>query len=255
MNRIILRAAMVGILALLINDAAMAQTSVRTREFSGYTWEFRRSNGLEGPGPNRFLDNWRTVWIDDDGDLHLKLWGRLGAWYAAEVVLTESLGYGTYLFETIGEIDNMDPPVILGMFTYDHNPDYDHREIDIEYGLFGSSSGPNAQFVLQPFDRRGNRFQFEASLDGPYLTHAFRWTPEEIIFVSYHGHHAQDLTGGDLSAVDDDFVLARWTFNGDVPPPGEEKVHINLWLYGTEAPSRDHEVVFRSFAFVPPPSD
>ena len=255
MNRIIFRVVSVGILVLLMNDTAVAQTSPRTCEFSGYTWELRRSNGPEGPGPNRFLDNRRTIWLDDAGDLHLKVWERLGVWFAAEVVLTESLGYGTCIFETIGEIDDMDPPVILGMFTYDHNPEYDHREIDIEYGLFGAARGPNAQFVLQPFDKAGNRLQFSADLDGHYLTHAFQWTPDAIVFASYHGHRADELAAGNLFAVSDDSVLARWTFDGDVPPPGEEKIHINLWLYQTEHPSRDHEVVFRSFTFIPPGSD
>ena len=79
----------VGILALLATATATAQTIPRTTEFSGFTWELRRSNGLEGPGPNRFLDNRRTIWLDDDGNLHLKVWERLGAWFSAEVVLTE----------------------------------------------------------------------------------------------------------------------------------------------------------------------
>ena len=255
MNRILCQALAVSILALVAAGPAAAQTTARTCEFSGYTWQLRRSNGLEGPGPNRFLDNRRTIWMDEDGNLHLKVWERLGAWFSAEVFLTESLGYGTYTFETIGELDKMDPPVILGLFTYDHDVAYDHREIDIEYGLFGAASGPNAQFVLQPFDKRGNRLQFTADLDGPYLTHSFQWTPDEIIFASYHGHRADELAAGDLLAIDDGFVLARWTFDGDVPPPGEEKVHINLWLYQSAPPSRDHEVVIRSFTFTPLPVD
>ena len=104
MNRILCQALVVAILALLAADPAAAQTTPRTYEFSGYTWELRRSNGLEGPGPNRFLDNRRTIWMDEDGNLHLKVWERLGAWFSAEVLLTESLGYGTYTFETIGEL-------------------------------------------------------------------------------------------------------------------------------------------------------
>jgi len=252
MIRVLRQMLSVGILALLMTGTAKAQTSPRTTEFSGYTWELRRSNGLEGPGPNRFLDNRRTIWMDDDDNLHLKVWERLRSWFSAEVILSESLGYGTYIFETIGELDEMDPPVILGLFTYDHDPAYDYREIDIEYGLFGADRGPNAQFVLQPFDKRGNRLQFTARLEGPYLTHAIQWTPDFINFASYHGHQADKISGGDLFAVDNALVLARWTYDGEVPPPGQERVHINFWLYQGAHPSRDHEVVIRSFAFVPP---
>ena len=240
-----------GVLVLIVSGITSAQTSTRTVEFSGHTWELRRSRGLEGPGPNRFLDNGRTVWVDDSGDLHLKVWGRLGAWYAAEVVLTESLGYGTYIFETIGEIDAMDPPVILGMFTYDMHPDFAHREIDIEYGRFGSVDGPNGQFVVHPFDEPGHRLQFSADLDGLYLTHVFAWTPDEIRFASYHGHCAGEISGGSPAWGTAIPAVAEWTYEKAVPPPGDERVHLNLWLYETKAPSRDHEVVFRSFSFAP----
>lgn len=237
---------------LLAGGSTSAQSTARSYEFSGYRWEVRRSNGLEGPGPNRFLDNKRTVWVDEEGSLHLKVWERLGAWFAAEVILERSLGYGTYVFETVGAIDEMDPPVILGMFTYDRDPAYDHREIDIEYGRFGASEGPNAQFVLQPFDVAGNRDQFSAQLDGVYTTHAFQWTPDQIVFASFHGHRAATLSNGSMEDPGDAFLIRRWTYSGSVPPPGNAQTRINLWLYEGRKPTREHEVVIRSFTFIPP---
>jgi len=244
-----------GILLVVGTLTVSAQADTpRTVEFSGYTWELRRSDGLEGPGPNRYLDNRRTVWVDDAGDLHLKVWGRGGSWYCAEVILTESLGYGTYIFETVGEIDGMDPSVILGMFTYDHDPAYDHREIDIEYGRFGSANGPNAQFVLQPFEIPGNRLQFDSSLTGPEATHAFSWMPDDIAFAGFSGHRGTDIEKAAGSAAGLAAALGTadhsWVFRGNVPPPGAERVHLNLWLYQSESPARDHEVIFRSFRFV-----
>src|SRR5690349_15026143 len=39
-------------------------------QFSGYTWTVRHS-GLSGPGPN--LWSHENVWLDEAGDLHLKI--------------------------------------------------------------------------------------------------------------------------------------------------------------------------------------
>ncbi len=239
------------LLASGVSGLALPQANARSVEFSDWTWLVRRSDGLEGPGPNRFMDNQRTVWLDLNSHLHLKVWVRDKRAYAAEVVLDRSLGYGTYIVESIGRIDDMDPQVVFGMFTYDDSPAYAHREIDIEYGRFGDPASTNAQFVVQPFDIEENRYRFEVRQQGDYLTHAFRWDENGIRFASFHGHIAEALVREGFSAVTERQVAALWDYPGDVPPPGNERFRINLWLYQSALPSRDHEVVLSSFAFVP----
>lgn len=264
-----------------IAGPALAQPGERSIDFAGWSWTVRRSNGLEGPGPNRFLDNQRTVWLDDQEHLHLKVWMRNNRAYTAEVVLDQSLGYGTYIVESIGRVDDMDPPVVFAIFTYDDSPLYDHREIDIEYGRFGDAAGPNAQFVVQPFENDENRHRYEMEQEGDHLTHVIQWEPDSVRFATIHGHVADIIVrdgypaAAGLSSAEGVSraatanptatvkpvatvnpaatvnAAAVWEYRGEVPPPGDERFRINLWLYEGALPTRDHEVVISSFSFVP----
>jgi hypothetical protein len=214
----------------------------RTADFSGYEWLFRRTREPEGPGPNVFLDNPRTIWVDDLGYLHLRVWTRGGRWYCSEARLAESLGYGTYEFVLESEPRFSGPSVILGLFTYDHEaPDADHREINIEFGRFGDPKTPGTQYAMQPFDEPGNQYRFPPPSGDQPSTHGFCWLPGRIESRS---------AVADLFALspEDDALLRTFVIDSDqVPLPGSETVHINLWLYRGEAPPSDQEVVVRSF--------
>lgn len=58
---------------------------------------------------------------------------------AAEVILSESLGYGTYSFTVSSPIGDLDPNVVLGLFTWSDDPAYHHREIDVANSPAGGS--------------------------------------------------------------------------------------------------------------------
>src|SRR6188474_803366 len=49
-------------------------------QFSGYEWEIRDS-GLSGPGPN--LWDRKNVWLDENGDLHLRITHAADGWHCA----------------------------------------------------------------------------------------------------------------------------------------------------------------------------
>ena len=108
----------------------------RAIRFSGCDWLAKTSNILVGPGPNFFSDSLDNVWTDDQDRLHLRLArDNSGNWQAAEVVLQASLGYGTYRFQLDTPAENLDPRVVLGMFTWNDDPTDSHRELDIELAL------------------------------------------------------------------------------------------------------------------------
>jgi hypothetical protein len=67
--------------------------------FSGRNWGVKQSPSPAGPGGNLFSADSDDVWVDQDG-LHLTIQNHGGQWYSTEVVLTENLGYGTYVFQT-----------------------------------------------------------------------------------------------------------------------------------------------------------
>jgi hypothetical protein len=238
-----------AILVLSVVLAALPAHAERRIEFSGYEWLVRQTREPEGPGPNRFVANASTVWVDEEGALHLRIWERAGRWFCAEVILNETVGYGTYEFTLEGDPAAFDPTVILGFFTYDvDSADAAHREIDVELGRFGSAARDPAQYVVQPAAVAGNVHVFDPALDGTHSTHGFRWSPGRVDFRSVHGH------------VDDLFAakpapgrtIAEWSAAGSaVPEPGDEQLRINLWLYEGVSPGREHEVVIPSVRFTP----
>lgn len=218
----------------------------RTIQFSGYTWKVKSSVFPVGPGPNNFSASPDDVWVDSDGRLHLRIAYRNGKWYATEVINNQSLGYGAYTFTLSSRVDLLNKNVVLGLFTWDDAaPQHNYREIDIEFARWGEDAGQNAQYVVQPWTRAGNRHRFGMALTGNASTHRFIWKPSQIQFDSWQGRNAPP---GPADAIE------SWTYTGsDIPPAGGENARINLWLLDGKPPSdgQEVEVVIESFVFVP----
>jgi hypothetical protein len=103
--------------------------------FSGYDWLVKASeNKAVGPGPNFFSG--QNVWVRD-GELHLQISERDGRWYSAEIVSAASFGFGTYRFTLRSDVVDLDPNVVLGLFTWSDDAAFSHREIDIEISRWG----------------------------------------------------------------------------------------------------------------------
>lgn len=218
--------------------------------FSGYTWEVKNSGSNKwGPGPNLWSNSNENVWVDRDGKLHLKITNKNGVWYSAEVVNTQTLGHGTYRFYVEGSPDQLDPNVVLGLFTYDgqsHDaPAMHHREIDIEFIKWGDPKATNLSYTVQPYSKKQNMAVKNARLNGTYSTHSFNWTPRRVDFLSLHGHRETPSKR---------FIINEWSYQGnDIPDSKNEKVDINLWLYEGKPPvnKNEIEIVISKFEFVP----
>jgi len=216
----------------------------RSIEFSGYTWNIKASETPVGPGPNYFSDRVEDVWVDPNGPLHLNVVYWNGRWYSTEIFSTVPLGYGTYTFTLASRVDQLDKNIVLGLFTWDDNaPQYNYREIDIEFSRWGEETGDNSQFVVQPWLHTGNRHRFNIVPQGDYSTHRFIWQNQSIQFSSFQGH-APSL-GSEIEA---------WLYTGpDIPPAGMGNARINLWLLGGNPPSNGQEVemILEAFQFTP----
>lgn len=219
----------------------------REIEFSGYAWNVKASETRAGPGPNYFSDRINDVWVDEEGQLHLRIVKRNGRWYCTEVFTEESLGYGKYVFHIASRVDQLDENVILGLFTWDDTaPEHNYREIDIEFAKWGQAVNDNAQYVVQPWHHAGNMRRFNMDLRGTDSTHGFDWYADRIFFQSLHGH--QSFPGPETVQI------ASWTYTGDdIPPAGNEHARINLWLFDGNPPSdsKATEVVIEAFEFIP----
>lgn len=205
-------------------------------KWSGLTWNVR--SGIGGPGPNNWNANPENIWVDDQGNLHLKIIKIENIWYCSEITLQQSLGYGEYTFEVSTNVENLDKNIIFGLYTYET----DSKEIDIEFSRWGNAANNVGWYTVQPPPYNSfNQKAFPLNLSGDYSTHQFKWNSSQIYFRSDHGHGL-------------DNIINQWTYKGvNNPPAGKEKLHLNLWLFNGNTPSnlQEAEVVIKSFKYSP----
>lgn len=222
----------------------------RTLDFGGLTWRVK-GPGYYGPGPSLFCDGTSCTWVDVDGRLHLTIKKISGAWYSTEVALEEPLGYGDYVFTTLGRLDQLDRNAVLGLFLWQYGPCYDpengwwnpYNEIDVEISRWGDPANDLGQFVAQPYDYPGNISRFAATFsEGQLTSYAFRWLSDRVEFRSWRG-------GPEDEAPEN--LVYTWTYTGPhIPRPEQPRVHLNLWQFNGP-PSTNQEVVIAEFTFVP----
>ena len=211
--------------------------------FSGYEWWVKASVHPVGPGPNYFSDSTENVWVDEQGQLHLKITKRNGKWHCAEVILKNSFGYGKYIFYLTGRIGRLNQNAVLGLFTWDDSPAEFHREIDIEFSRWGVEADSNAQYVVQPWDQSGNRHRWMMPELLDSSTHWFIWEPDSICFFSVKGHQYDPPF---------DSIIHCWVYTGsNIPTEGNENPRINLWLFNGNAPTDTAglEVIITDFEY------
>lgn len=226
----------------------LRRAPARTLAFAGRTWSVKHAAHI-GPGWNYFSADPDIVWVAPDG-LHLRIARRDGRWLCSEVVGHESPGYGWYAFTIDTCVAELDPRVVLGLFTWDTYaaaalPGQD-QEIDVEFSRWGDPGNVNAQYVIQPWDQLGNlhRFSVDCGASPQRTTHTFDWQPDRISFTSYRGDCALVPAEGN--------VVQRWCYTGgDIPVPDGETVRMNLWLMDPAGPlnNQDAEVVIADFRY------
>lgn len=226
--------------------AKMVTRSLPSVKFSGYEWFLK--SGFWGPGSNHFSHSPQNVWVDEEERLHLKIRRNQGIWKCSEVILADSLGYGTYRFYLDSRVDNPPDNVVVGLFTWSNNPSYSYREIDIEFSRWNEGpDAPDGQFVVQPWSPPGHRYRFHMRPDFVQTVHAFTWEPGQIWFRS--------LAGKDLVTDPNTENPAEYTFDhsGEIPPPGDETTRINLWLINGDPPGdgKEFELVVKRFEYLP----
>ncbi len=221
----------------LIDPATRSAATVRTIAFSGRDWWVKDGAGSKvGPGPNLFSASASNVWVDSAGRLHLRLRRTSAGWTCAEVVLFESLGFGSYRWVIDSPVSDFDPQIVLGLFTWNgSDPAYHNREIDVEFSRWGDSRAPtNAEFTVQPSSTAGNVSRFAVPSGLGRTVHEFRWQDASIAATSLNGTQ----------------TLASHTFTDGIPQAGGENVRMNLWLFRGRSPKQGAEVVVNHFEFV-----
>jgi hypothetical protein len=228
----------VAVATLAGRDPVHPAPAPKTILFSGYEWEVVQiphdSAGIE------YHNSASNASTDSRGALHLRIARERGEWTCAEVILSRSLGYGTYSFR-VEDIPQLEPGTVFGMFTWDDlEGSQNHREMDIELSQWGDPSMKNAQFAIQPYYVPANVFRF--NVPGAAAVHSFKWDPGRVLFTS---------TRSGSGATPQ--VVAEHVFTSGIPAPGGERVHINLYIYGRSRipQERGVEVVLDKFEYLP----
>jgi hypothetical protein len=213
--------------------------AAKTLQFSGYEWRVRDSPSERGGWTNRY--DAANAWTDDTGALHLRISPSSDSWTCAEVILTRSLGYGSYSF-VVRDVSHLPPAVVLGLFTWDDVAgDQRFREMDVEISRWGDPANANAQYVVQPYYAPANVSRFQAPAGT--LTHTLRWEVGSASFRTVRG-----VPGSGAPRL-----VAEHSFTTGVPLPGNETVRINLYVFGSPPLTLPlpMEVVVQSFEFLP----
>jgi hypothetical protein len=162
-------------------------------------------------------------------------------WTCAEVSLTRSLGYGSYIF-VVQDVGHFGPSSALGLYTVDDfRTDNIRSELNVELSRWGIADGKNAQYVVQPFYVPENVSRFMAP--NGVLTHVFRWEAGRAAFKTVRGASPGPGTP----------TVSEHVFTSGVPTAGKETAHLGLYSYrrAKSAPQQPVEVVIERFEFLP----
>jgi hypothetical protein len=208
-------------------------------KFSAYDWAIRTISSNRGGAYNLYDPD--NAWTDANGALHMRITNRSGLWYCAQLSLTRSLGYGTYIL-TVHDTSHLQPAVVLSMYTFDewHGDQY-YREMDVEISRWGdAASKNNAQYGVQPFYIPGNVYAFNAP-EGP-LTYSMHWKSGSVAFTTIHA-----------SPGSSGVPIAEHEFTSGVPSPGQEQVKLEFYVIPSDKyPLQGgSEVVIDKFEYLP----
>jgi hypothetical protein len=176
--------------------------------------------------------------VDKKGYLHLRIAKKGNEWTSTEVILTRSLGYGSYSF-VVHDVSHLEPAAAFTISLWDNTGP--SREMDIETSRWGELNSKNAQYVIQPYDVPANVVRFAAP--GGKLTYSFLWEPGRASFNTVRGLPSR--AGSDS--------VAEHVFTSGIPSPGQEATHINFYVFDNKKHplKRESEVIVENFEYLP----
>jgi len=213
---------------------------VKIVHFSGYDWKVRTIASDRG-GINNLYDG-KNAWTDENGALHLRIQKKEAKWSCAEVVMTRSLGYGTYNV-VVRDISQLQPAAVFSTTTFDDwGGDQHYREMDLEISKWGDAEKKNnAQYGIQPFFVPGNVAPFVAPPGT--LTHSLQWESGRASFQTVRGSSIKPGSP----------VVFEHAFTSGVPTPGQETFQLLFYVVASEKSpmKKENEVVVEKFEYFP----
>jgi hypothetical protein len=209
-------------------------------KFSGYDWDVRTIASDRGGSKHSYRGD--NAWTDSAGALHLRISKTSDDWSCAEVVLNRSLGYGTYVL-VVRDISVLEPAAVLSMTTFDEwGGEQYYREMDVEVSRWGdASSKNNAQYVVEPYYRPRNVYQFVAPSGS--LTYSIQWEAGHARFKTVRGNSPGSGAP----------VISEHEFTSGIPTPGQERLQLFFYVVASDKNplQHDNEVVLERFEYLP----
>jgi hypothetical protein len=134
----------------------------------------------------------------------------------------------------VGDTSHLEPAAVFSMLTWDDTGP--SREMNIEISRWGDPGSKNAQFVVQPYHVPANTVRFMTP--SGTATFVLNWEPGRASFQAVRGKSD---------------VVAGHVFTSGIPVPGNETVHMNLYVYSNRAYPLRHgmEVIIEKFEYLP----
>lgn len=232
---------LVVMLALRCSAAAQTQTI-----WQGHIW-----NITNGPMAGVVPGSSSNVFVDTNGYLHLNLRKKGGKWTASELFTVDNLGFGTYQWVVKGDVWDMDPVTVLGLFPYGpaNGIGVDGtNEIDIELSQWDNTCACNADFTVYPSVDHQHQSSFNLNFtvnNGTTLTTArMVWSSTRVDFTVMKGDQPIGTTANVLKS-------ATYTSSNTAKIPQQPiPVGMNLWAYQV-VPKINQSVIIQSFQYVP----
>ncbi len=231
----------------------------------GYTWDFQ--NG-EPAGGGTLIAYKRNMFVDSNGYLHVNVRKKGNTFTDAEMYTRNLFNFGTFQWVLQGtNYYKMDPPLVLGLFTYGPNAGVGvdgENEIDIEFSNWDGTGVPNqvADFTVYPSTGNGTDDQIDHEVDfyvrtpeTDTTTARFVWSSTSVEFYLMAGTVPVNQPVTD--------VFHHWTYDGTNTvhgvtttdplkwiPQDPCPVDINLWNF-IGLPTHTWDIVVQEFDYLP----
>jgi hypothetical protein len=213
-------------------------------------WHLRHESNT--PDGNSY--DYRSVWVDSDGNVHLKITFREGHWTSAELYTDARMGFGTYQFQVQGNPNQLNDWVVLS-FANKPRPEVGPEltnEIDIDFTTWGGSQSFHGNWTVWPTSQgpAPATDTYDSSATGALSTHRLVWKSDHVTFQAMSGLH--DLEDGNG-------MFHQWTYAPSNPktriPQEPGHLHIKLWMYEGVPPTDGNsvEVILKDFEFIEDP--
>jgi hypothetical protein len=209
-------------------------------KFSGYDWKVRTIASDRGGLNNLYSPD--NAWTDASGAMHLQIKKRGDRWTCEEMKLTQSLGYGTYIW-VVRDVTHLEPAAVLSLNTFDDfGGDQHFRELDVELSRWGDAASQyNAQYAVQPFYLPGNLDRF--TVPAGTLTYVMHWESGQASFKTIRGSSVHPGAQ----------VVSEHVFTSQVPTAGKELAEMLFYIVDSpHSPlQHDSEVIVDKFEYLP----